>query len=121
MKHDLVIAMTGIRSRVGRILARRLRAEGHTVLSVPRHYGLLPGSDVLIHLGPGARRLAARLPDAVRLPDKVLTTAARVKGAPELGIHVTPLRLSGLGPEDAADLILWAVQHLECRLELETA
>jgi hypothetical protein len=121
MKRDLVIAMTGIRSRLGRILARRLRAEGHTVLPVPLHYGLLPGSDVLIHLGRGARRLAARLPDAVTLPAKVLTTATRVAGAPELGIHVTPLPLKDLCPEDAADLVLWAVHHLEGRLELETA
>jgi len=121
MKKDLVIAMTGIRGRLGRALARRLRAEGHTVLSVPRHYGLLPGSDVLIHLGPGARRLAARLPEAVTLPAKVLTTASGVKGARELGIHVTPLRLEDLPAEDAVDLILWAVHHLETRLELETA
>ena len=121
MKRDLVIAMTGIRSRLGRLLARRLRAEGHTVVGVPRHYGLLPGSDVLIHLGRGARRLAARLPDAVRLPEKVLTTAARMKGARELGIPVTPLPLKDLCPEDAVDLVLWAVHHLESRLELETA
>jgi|SRR5579862_6685953 len=121
MKRDLVIAMTGIRSRLGRALARRLRAEGHTVLSVPRRYGRLPGSDVLIHLGRGARQLAARLPDAVTLPEKVLTTAARVRGARELGIHVTPLKLGDLAAEDAADLVLWAVHHLESRLELETA
>jgi len=121
MKKDLVIAIAGIRSRLGRALARRLRAEGHTVLPVPRQYGLLPGSDVLIHLGPGARRLAARLPDAVTLPAKVLTTAARIRGARELGIHVSPLPLKDLPPEEAVDLLLWAVHHLESRLELETA
>jgi hypothetical protein len=119
MKKDLVIAMTGIRSRVGRALAARLRAEGHTVVPVPRNYGILPGSAVFIHLGRGSRRLAARLPDAVLLPEKLITTSARWTGAQNLGVPVTPVRLEDLKPDDAADLILWAVQHVEGRLELE--
>jgi NAD(P)-dependent dehydrogenase (short-subunit alcohol dehydrogenase family) len=116
MKRDLVIAMTGIHSRIGRALAARLRAEGHTIIPVPRDHGLLPGSDLLIHLGRGTRRLAARLPDAVALPENILTTAAGMKAAEKLGIHVCPVKLVDLRPEEAADMILWAVHLLENRL-----
>lgn len=119
MKKDLVIAMTGTRSRLGRALAGRLRAEGHTVVPVPRDYNRLPGSDVFIHLGGGSRRLAERLPDAVTLPGTLLTTAARLKPAEALGIHVTPLQLRNMRPEEATDMILWALQLLENRLCLD--
>jgi NAD(P)-dependent dehydrogenase (short-subunit alcohol dehydrogenase family) len=119
MKRDHVIAMTGIRSRLGRALAARLRAEGHTVIAVPRDYGLLPGSDLLIHLGEGARRLAARLPDAVTLPENLLTTSSRIKGAEKLGVHVCPLKLKDLRPDEAAEMILWAVHLLENHLCLD--
>jgi len=119
MSKDFVIAMTGTRSRLGRALVSRLRAQGHTVVPVPRDYGLLPGSDLFIHLGRGSRRLAARLPAAVTLPGNLLTTAARVKGAEALGIHVTPLQLKNLRPEEAADMILWAVHLLENHLCLD--
>lgn len=119
MSKDFVIAMTGTRSRLGRALAARLRAEGHTIVPVPADYGLLPGSDLLIHLGRGSRRLAERLPDAVALPCNLLTTASRVKGAEALGIHVTPLQLKNMKPEEAADMILWAVHLLENRLCLD--
>ncbi len=119
MKRDPVIAMTGIHSRIGRALAARLRAEGHTVIPVPLNHGLLPGSDLLIHLGRGSRRLAARLPDAVTLPENVLTTSSGMKAAEKLGIHVCPLKLGDLPPEEAADMILWAVHLLENRLCLD--
>lgn len=119
MNKDLVITMTGIRSRVGRALALRLRAEGHTVIPVPRDYALLPGSDLLIHLGPGTRRLAAALPNAVTLPGKVLTTAARVRGAEQLGIQVCPVSVGTLRPDEAAELILWAVHLMEDPLCLD--
>lgn len=118
MKKDLVIAMTGIRSRTGRALAARLRAEGHTVLPVPRDYGLLPGSDVFIHLGGGSRRLAARLPEAITLPGTLFTASSRMNGVESLGIRVTPVRLKDLRCEEAVDLLLWAVHHLEGRPEL---
>jgi NAD(P)-dependent dehydrogenase (short-subunit alcohol dehydrogenase family) len=116
MNKDLVIAMTGSRSRIGRALCARLRAEGHTIIPVPRDYAMLPGSDLLIHLGRDTRRLAARLPDAVALPESLLTTAAGVRGAEQLGIHVCPLKLGKLPPEEATDLILWAMHLLENRL-----
>lgn len=119
MKQPLVIALAGARSRVGRSLARRLRAEGHTVVPVPPDYATLPGSDVLIHLGGGSRRLARRLPDAVTLPQTVLTTAARLRGADRLGVHVAPLKLDDLRPDEAADLILWALHLVENRLCLD--
>ena len=119
MKSDHVIAMTGIHSRLGRALASRLRAEGHTVIPVPRDYGLLPGSDLFIHLGKGSRRLAARLPNAVTLPENLLTTASGIKGAEQLGIHVCPMKLKDLRPEEAVDMILWAVHLLENRLCLD--
>lgn len=119
MKKDLVIAMTGSRSRVGRALAARLKAEGHTVIPVPPDYGRLPGSDVLIHLDGGSRRLAARLPHAVTLPQNLLTTAARVTGAEKLGIKVCPMNLADFRPEEAADMILWALHLLEDRLCLD--
>ena len=119
MKKDLVIAMTGSRSRLGRALAARLKAEGHTVIPVPRDYGLLPGSDVLIHLGGGTRKLAERLPGAVTLPQNVLTTGAGVTGAEKLGIKVCPMNLAGFRPDEAADMILWAVHLLEDRLCLD--
>jgi hypothetical protein len=119
MKRDHVIAMTGLHSRLGRSLAARLRAEGHTVIPVPRDYGLLPGSDLLIHLGGGSRRLAARLPDAVTLPETLLTTASGIKGAEKLGVHVCPLKLKDLRPDEAVDMILWAVHLLENRLCLD--
>src|SRR5262249_31551179 len=115
MNHNLVVALTGARSRLGRALARRLRAEGHTVIPVPRDYRVIPGSDVLIHLGPGTRRLAARLPNAVSMPGNLLTTGSRMRGAEALGIHVTPLLLKDLRPEEATDLILWALQLVENR------
>ena len=119
MKRDHVIAMTGTRSRLGRALAARLRAEGHTVIPVPNDYGLLPGSDLLIHLGEGSRRLAARLPDAVTLPENVLTTSSEIKGAEALGVRGCPLNLQGLRPEEAPDMILWAVHLLENHLCLD--
>lgn len=119
MKRDHVIAMTGTHSRLGRALAARLRAEGHTVIPVPRDYALLPGSDLLIHLGEGSRRLAQRLPDAVTLPESVLTTSSGIKGAKQLGIHVCPMKLKDLRPEEAVDMILWAVHLLENRLCLD--
>lgn len=119
MNKDLVIALTGSKSRVGKALATRLRAEGHTVIPVPRNYGLLPGSDLLIHLGPGARLLAARLTSAVNLPDKILTTSAGLKGAEQLGIKVCPLKLGVLPPDQAVDLILWAVHLVEDPLCLD--
>jgi NAD(P)-dependent dehydrogenase (short-subunit alcohol dehydrogenase family) len=119
MKRDHVIAMTGSHSRLGRALAARLRAEGHTVIPVPRDYGLLPGSDLLIHLGEGSRRLAARLPDAVTLPETLLTTAAGIRGAAKLGIHVCPVKLVNLRPEEGVEMILWAVHLLENRLCLD--
>jgi hypothetical protein len=119
MKRDLVIAMTRTRSRLGRALTARLRAEGHTVLPVPRNFGLLPGSDLFIHLGGGTRRLAARLPDAVTLPEHLLTTSGGFRGAEALGINVCPLKLIDVKPEEAADLILWAVHLLEDRLCLD--
>jgi NAD(P)-dependent dehydrogenase (short-subunit alcohol dehydrogenase family) len=115
MKKDLVIAMTGAHSRLGRALAGRLRAEGHTVVPVPRDYARLPGSDVFIHLGGGSRRLAERLPDALTLPELLLTTATGMKPAEALGIHVTPLQLKNLRPEEASDMILWALHLLENR------
>lgn len=113
MKKDLVIAMTGSRSRVGRSLAARLRAEGHTVVPVPRDYGQLPGSDVFIHLGGGSRRLAARLPDAVALPRNLLTLGAGFPGLEPLGVRVCPLKLDDLRPEESVDLILWALHLVE--------
>ena len=119
MKKDLVIAMTGTRTRLGRALSARLRAEGHTVVAVPRNYGQLPGSDLLIHLGPGARLLTRRLPDAVSRPGNVLTMGARLKGVEALGIPVTPLYLKDLRPEEATDMILWALRLLENRLCLD--
>lgn len=119
MKRDRVIAMIGHRSRIGRTLAARLRAEGHTVIPIPREYGLLPGSDLLIHLGSGSRRLAARLPDAVTLPGNVVTTASGIKGAERLGVRVCALKLGDVRTEEAVDLILWAVRLLENRLCLD--
>jgi len=119
MKKDLVIAMTGARSRLGRALASRLRAEGHTVVPVPPEYGQLPGSDVFIHLGRDTRRLEARLPGAVTLPGTLLTTSGRMKKAQALGIHVTPMLLKDMRPEEATDMILWALQLLENRLCLD--
>lgn len=119
MKRDLVIAMTGTRGRIGKALAARLRAEGHTVVPVPRELGQLPGSNLLIHLGRDTRRLAARLPDAVTLPENVVTTAAGLQSAEQLGIRVCPLKLNDLRPEEAVDLILWAVHLLENHLCLD--
>jgi NAD dependent epimerase/dehydratase family enzyme len=73
MKKDLVIAIAGADGFVGRALAARLRAAGHTVIPIPDEPGLLPGSDVLIHLEREAdpsetRRLVSRLGDAVSRP-----------------------------------------------------
>jgi len=82
MNKDLVIAIAGSDGFVGSALAARLRAEGHTVLPLPEEPGLLPGSDVLIHLdresdAAGTRRLVSRLADAVSRP-KVLLHASSV-------------------------------------------
>lgn len=66
MKRDLVIAIAGAGGFLGKALAERFRAAGHTVLPLPREIGLLPGCDVLIQ--PDGRGLASRLPDAVSLP-----------------------------------------------------
>jgi NAD dependent epimerase/dehydratase family enzyme len=73
MKKDLVIAIAGSDGFVGSALAARLRAQGHTVLPLPQEPGMLPGSDVLIHLGregdvAATRRLVSRLQDAVSIP-----------------------------------------------------
>lgn len=71
MRRDLVIAVTGSRGFFGTALVSRLRGEGHTVLPLPSEIGLLPGCDVLIHLGGSAldtRRLVSRLGGAVSLP-----------------------------------------------------
>jgi uncharacterized protein (TIGR01777 family) len=97
MKKDLVIAVTGTHGFVGSALVARFRAQGHTVLALPREIGLLPGCDVLIHLGGespagywtarkrraiynsrvlSTRRLVSRLPDAVSLPKVFLCASA---------------------------------------------
>jgi hypothetical protein len=82
MKKDLVIAVAGADGFVGSALVARLRAAGHTILPLPEEPGLLPGSDVLIHLDregdpAGTRRLVSRLGDAVSLP-RVLLHASTV-------------------------------------------
>ena len=46
----LVIGITGARGFLGRALARRLDAAGHTVIPIPRNFGALPMVDALIHL-----------------------------------------------------------------------
>ena len=97
MKKDLVIAVTGSHGFVGSALVARLRGAGHTVIPLPREIGLLPGCDVLIHLGGsspaglwtarkrraihagrvlGTRRLVGRLRDAVTLPKVFLCASA---------------------------------------------
>ena len=97
MKKDLVIAVTGSHGFVGTALVARLRAQGHTVIPLPREIGLLPGCDVLIHLAGesiagywtarkrraiynsrvlGTRRLVSRLRDAVSLPKVFLCASA---------------------------------------------
>jgi hypothetical protein len=97
MKKDLVIAVTGSHGFVGSALVARLRAQGHTVIPLPREIGLLPGCDVLIHLAGespagywtarkrraiynsrvlGTRRLVSRLRDAVSLPKVFLCASA---------------------------------------------
>ena len=97
MKKDLVIAITGSHGFVGSALVARFRAQGHTVIPLPREIGLLPGCDVLIHLAGespagywtarkrraiytsrvlGTRRLVARLRDAVSLPKVFLCASA---------------------------------------------
>jgi NAD dependent epimerase/dehydratase family enzyme len=73
MKKDLVIAIAGSDGFVGSALVARLRAAGHTVIPIPDEPGLLPGSDVLIHLDREAdasetRRLVSRLGEAVSHP-----------------------------------------------------
>jgi len=97
MKKDLVIAITGSHGFVGSALVARFRAQGHTVIPLPREIGLLPGCDVLIHLAGespagywtarkrraiynsrvlGTRRLVSRLRDAVSLPKVFLSASA---------------------------------------------
>lgn len=68
MKRDLVIAVAGHQGFVGAALVERLRAEGHTVIPLPRELGLLPGCDALIQLDGDAKDLVSKLPDAVSLP-----------------------------------------------------
>jgi len=97
MKKDLVIAVTGSYGFVGSALVARLRAQGHTVIPLPREIGLLPGCDALIHLAGespaglwtprtrqaiyasrvlGTRRLVSRLRDAVSMPKVFLCASA---------------------------------------------
>jgi uncharacterized protein (TIGR01777 family) len=97
MRKDLVIAVSGSHGFVGSALCARFRAQGHTVIPVPREIGLLPGCDVLIHLAGespsgywtsrkrraiyasrvlGTRRLVSRLRDAVSLPQVFLCASA---------------------------------------------
>ncbi len=97
MKRDLVVAVTGSHGFVGSALVARLRAQGHTVIPLPREIGLLPGCDVLIHLAGenpaglwtartrrdiyasrvlGTRRLVSRLRDAVSMPKAFLCASA---------------------------------------------
>jgi NAD dependent epimerase/dehydratase family enzyme len=73
MKKDLVIAIAGADGFIGSALIARLRAAGHTVIPLSEEPGLMPGSDVLIHLDREAevsetRRLLSRLGDAVSRP-----------------------------------------------------
>jgi len=82
MKKDLVIAISGCDGFLGSALVARFRAAGHTVVPIPDDPGLLPGSDVLIHLereadASGTRRLLSRLGDAVCRP-RVLLHASSV-------------------------------------------
>jgi NAD dependent epimerase/dehydratase family enzyme len=94
MKKDLVIAVAGGDGFLGTALLARLRAAGHTVLAIPDDPGLLPGSDVLIHLGreddAGAtRRLVSRLGDAV--------------SRPKVFVHASSTDLYGHRPGEALD------------------
>ena len=97
MNKDLVIAISGSHGFVGSALCARFRAQGHTVIPLPREIGLLPGCDVVIHLAGenpsgywtarkrraiyasrvlGTRRLVSRLRDAVSLPQVFLCASA---------------------------------------------
>jgi hypothetical protein len=50
MKGGLVVGLTGASGFLGRPLAARLAAAGHTVVPIPREMGALPGLDALVHL-----------------------------------------------------------------------
>ncbi len=50
MRRRLVIGLTGASGFLGRPLAARLAAAGHSVVPLPREMGALPGVDALVHL-----------------------------------------------------------------------
>jgi uncharacterized protein (TIGR01777 family) len=78
----MLIALTGSGGFVGRALARRLWAAGHTVVPVSREPGVLPGVEAVVHLGgesiagrwtAGRRRaiLQSRVEGTRRLVDRM--------------------------------------------------
>lgn len=82
MKERLVIGLTGASGFLGRPLAARLAAAGHTVVPIPREMGALPGVDALVHLAgesvagiwtAGKRRaiLESRVEGTRRLVDRM--------------------------------------------------
>lgn len=88
MKGGLVIGITGASGFLGRPLAARLAAAGHTVVPIPREMGELPGVDALVHLAgesvagiwtPGKRRaiLESRVQGTRRLVDRMRDLAHR--------------------------------------------
>jgi hypothetical protein len=97
MKGGLVVGITGATGFLGRPLAARLRAAGHTVVPLPREMGALPGLDALVHLAgesiaglwtarkrrailesrvEGTRRLVRRLRDLPRPPAVFVSASA---------------------------------------------
>jgi NAD dependent epimerase/dehydratase family enzyme len=125
MKKDLVIAIAGSDGFVGSALVARLRAAGHTVIPIPDEPGLMPGSDVLIHLDREAdvsetRRLVSRLGDAVSRPRVFLHASSVDVYGHRPGEPLDESSAPGRGPRAAACLSAEAEARAAERLGIRT-
>lgn len=131
----MIVGLAGASGLLGAALARRLRAQGLTVLPIPRALGRLPGVDAVVNLRPAMTRVIVdRMLDLPRRPAVFVNVGreeeARVVEA--VGIRVVLPRFGRIlraddavdgrpwiGLDDAVRLILFALERGDVRGPLD--
>lgn len=110
MKRGLVVGLTGASGFLGRPLAARLAAAGHTVVPIPRDLGALPGVDALVHLAGEsvaglwtARKRRAILESRVEGTRRLVERMRDLERAPAVFVSASATGIYGHRPGEALD------------------